>query len=451
MRSAHAKVLHEILGRPLVAYPIAQALALGADPVVAVLGHQKQAVEAALVARFGAGAVRIAEQAERRGTAHAVRVALPALKDARGTLLVLYGDVPLLRRETLSALVGTARRYECLAIVTATPPDPTGYGRVVRDRRGHVLRVVEHRDATADEIGITEVNAGIYAGPIEFFRKAIRRVSARNAAGEQYLTDIVAGAAASIGVSTVESDFRDVAGINDRLQLAQAETILRERVNARWMAHATLRDPATIVVEPDVEVGVDAEIGRGVALRGHTRIGRGARIGDGSQLADTEVGAGAEVRPYTVASQAVIGPGAKVGPFAHLRAGTFLGPEVHIGNFVETKQASIGRGTKANHLSYIGDAAVGERVNLGAGTITCNYDGYQKSRTVIEDEAFIGSDTQLVAPVKIGRRAIVAAGTTVTKDVPAEALAISRVPQTAVPGYRLRADERQAVRRSREG
>ena len=326
MRSAHAKVLHEVLGRPMVSYPIDLARTLGADPVVVVLGHQRQAVETPLVARFGVGGVLVAEQTKAMGTGHAVRMALPALRRARGILLVLYGDVPLLRRETLSALVGTARRYGCLALLTATPPEPKGYGRIVRDRRGHVLRVVEQKDATPDELKIGEVNAGIYAAPVEFFRQAIPRIAARNAAGEYYLTDIVARAAAGIGVSTVEADFRDVSGINDRRQLAEAETLLRARVNARWMAHATLRDPTSTVIEPDVVVGVDAEIGRGVALRGRTRVGRGARIGDGAQLSDTEVGAGAHVKPYTVATDAVIGAGAKVGPFAHLRPGPCLGP-----------------------------------------------------------------------------------------------------------------------------
>ena len=447
MRSARVKVLHEILGRPMLAYPIDLAFALGAVPVVTVLGHQRQAVESMLRARFGAGDVRVAEQAEQLGTGHALRMALPALRGARGIVLVLYGDVPLLRRETLSALVGTARRYGCLALVTATPPDPKGYGRIVRDRRGHVLRVVEHKDATAEELKIGEVNAGIYAGPIEFFRQALPRLAARNAAGEYYLTDIVARAADGVGVSTVDADFRDVSGINDRRQLAEAEAVLRARVNARWMVHATLRDPASIVIEPDVVVGVDAEIGRAVALRGRTRVGRGARVGDGAQLSDTDVGAGAEVRPYTVATDAVIGAGAKVGPFAHLRSGTVLGPNVHVGNFVETKKTTIGRGSKANHLSYLGDATIGQRVNVGAGTITCNYDGWTKSATVIEDDTFIGSDTQLVAPVRVGRRAVVAAGTTVTNDVPPGSLAIARVPQTAVLGYADRVAKRQALRR----
>ncbi len=449
MRSSRAKVLHQVLGRPMVAYPIDLARGLGADPVVAVLGHGRPMVESALVARFGSDQIAVVEQTERLGTGHALRVALPALRRLRGILLVLYGDVPLLRRETLVALVGAARRGGCLALVTANPPVAAGYGRIVRDRGGRVLRVVEHKDATPDELAIGEVNAGIYAGPIEFFREALPRIAARNAAGEYYLTDIVARAAAGIGVRAVQADFRDVSGVNDRRQLVEAEGVLRARVNARWMMHATLRDPASTVIEVDVVVGQDAEIGRGVALRGRTRVGRGARIGDGVLLSDVDVGAGVEIKPYSVASQAVIGAGAIVGPFAHLRPGTVLGPEVHVGNFVETKKTTLGRGSKANHLSYLGDATIGRNVNVGAGTITCNYNGHEKRQTVIEDNAFIGSDTQLVAPVRVGRGAIVAAGTTVTADVPPGSLAISRASQVAVAGYAQRLVKRYAAKRPR--
>ena len=237
-------------------------------------------------------------------------------------VLVLYGDVPLLRRETLAALVGTARRYRCLAVVTATPPDPTGYGRILRDERGHVIGVVEEKDASPEERAITEVNAGIYCGPADFFREATAGLSARNAQREYYLTDIIARAAEGIGVTAVEADFRDVAGVNDRQQLAEAEAVMRARINRALMAHVTFRDPATTDVEPGVEVGVDVELGRGVALRGRTKIGHGARIGDGVILTDTEVGAGVLIRPYSVATEAVIGVGATVGPFAHLRPGT---------------------------------------------------------------------------------------------------------------------------------
>jgi bifunctional UDP-N-acetylglucosamine pyrophosphorylase/glucosamine-1-phosphate N-acetyltransferase len=449
MRSSRAKVLHELLGRPMVAYPIELARALRAEPVVAVLGHQRSAVEAALDARFGAGQVRVVEQTEQRGTAHALRVALPALRGARGILLVLYGDVPLLGRQTLSALIAAARRSGGLALVTTRPPDPTGYGRIVRDSRGHVVAVVEHKDASVEQRAIGEVNAGIYAAPVEFFRRALPRIAARNAAGEYYLTDIVAQAARGIGVRAVKADFRDVSGVNDRHQLVEAESILRARVNARWMAQATLRDPASTIIEADVIVGSDAEIGRGVALRGRTRIGRDARIGDGAILTDTDVGNGAEVRPYTVATDAMIGAAAVVGPFSHLRPGTELGVGAHVGNFVELKKTKLGAGSKANHLTYLGDAIIGAKVNIGAGTITCNYNGYEKTQTVIDDGAFIGSDTQLVAPVRVGRRAVVAAGTTVTADVPPGALAISRPPQVAIADYADRLAARYASKRAR--
>ena len=445
MRSSRAKVLHELLGRPLVAYPVDLARALGAEPVIAVLGHQHQAVEAALVARFGPGAVTVVEQAEQRGTGHAVRLAMPALaRMAEGVVLVMYGDVPLLRRETLEELVGTARRYGCLALVTATPPDPTGYGRILRDERGHVIAVVEQKDASPVELAITEINAGIYCGPADFFREAVLGLGTGNAQGEYYLTDVVARAARNIGVSTIEADFSDVAGINDRQQLAEAEATLRGRINRELQAHVTFRDPASVVVEPGVEIGVDTELGRNVSLRGRTRIGHSVRIGDGCILTDTEVGAGAEIRPYSIATEAVIGPGAMIGPFAHMRPGTHLGPEVHLGNFVETKKTVMGRGSKANHLSYLGDTTIGEKVNVGAGTITCNYDGYRKFQTVIEDGAFIGSDSQLIAPVRIGKRAVVGAGTTVTRDVPAGALALARVPQIDRPGYADKVAQRYA-------
>jgi bifunctional UDP-N-acetylglucosamine pyrophosphorylase / glucosamine-1-phosphate N-acetyltransferase len=448
MRSSRAKVLHEILGRPLFTYPIELARALGADPIVAVLGHQRAAVETALLGRFGAGAVTVVEQTEQRGTGHAVRLAMPALKSFRGDLvLVLYGDVPLLRRETLAALVGTARRYRCLALVTATPPDPTGYGRIVRDERGHVTGVVEQKDATPEEKAIAEVNAGIYCAPADFFREATADLSPRNAQREYYLTDIVARAAEGIGVTAVEADFRDVAGVNDRRQLAEAEAVMRARINGAFMAHVSFRDPAGTDVEPGVEIGVDVELGRGVALRGRTKIGHGARIGDGVILTDTEVGAGALIRPYSVATEAVIGAGATVGPFAHLRPGSKLGPDAHVGNFVETKKTTIGRGSKANHLTYLGDTTVGEKVNIGAGTITCNYNGYEKFPTTIDDGAFIGSDTQLVAPVRVGKGAVVGAGSTVTKDVPPGALLITRAPAIEKPGYAQKVAKKYAAAR----
>ena len=446
MRSARTKVLHTILGRPLVAYPVALAREMGAAPILPVLGHQRAAVEAELGARFGAGNFQIVEQAEQRGTGHAVRLALPALGDFTGIVYIVYGDVPLLRRETLQALVARARADSCLAIVTARPPDPTGYGRILRDARGKIVGVVEQKDATAKQLRIADVNAGIYAAPAAFLRAATAKLDTRNAQGELYLTDIVAQAARSIGVAGIEADFRDVSGINDRQQLAEAEALMRTRINRAWMAHVTFRDPASTVVEPDVQLAEDVELGRNVSLRGRTRVGQGVRIDDGTILTDTEVGAGAQLKPYCIANESMIGERAIIGPFAHLRPGTNLGPEVHLGNFVETKKTTIGRGSKANHLTYLGDATIGQNVNVGAGTITCNYNGYEKFPTIIEDNAFIGSDSQLVAPVRVGKRAVIAAGTTVTGDVPAGALSISRVAQVDKAGYADKVADRYADR-----
>jgi bifunctional UDP-N-acetylglucosamine pyrophosphorylase / glucosamine-1-phosphate N-acetyltransferase len=251
-------------------------------------------------------------------------------------------------------------------------------------------------------------------------------------------------AAKSVGAYPVEGSPEEIAGINDRLQLADAEEVMRRRVVARFQERATFRDPRLVVIEPGVEIGTDVEIGRNVALRGRTRIADGARIDDGVLLVDTEVGAGAHLKPYCVAQESVIGPGCSIGPFAHLRPGTDLASGVHLGNFVETKKTRMGSGSKANHLSYLGDAVIGQNVNVGAGTITCNYNGYEKRQTHIEDGAFIGSDTQLVAPVRVGRRAVVAAGATITKDVPDGALAITRVEQKNVEGYADRVAQRYA-------
>jgi len=321
MRSARVKVLHPLLGRPLVSYPVNLARELGADPVVAVLGHQREAVEAALLAEFGEDTIRTVEQVEQRGTGHAVRLAMPALRRFAGIVVILYGDVPLLRRETVRALVGTARRYGCLALVTTSPPDPTGYGRILRDQRGHVIGIVEQKDASEEELAIGEINAGIYAAPADFLRTATAGLSARNAQGEYYLTDIVARAARSIGVSEVDADFRDVAGVNDRRQLGESEAIMRARINSAWMRHVTFHDAESTVIEPGVTLGVDVELGRGVSLRGTTRVGRGAHIDDGAVLTDTVVGAGARVAPYTVAVGADIAPGALVGPLVSLGPG----------------------------------------------------------------------------------------------------------------------------------
>jgi len=444
MVSAQAKMLHPILGAPLLSYPVERALELRASPIVAVLGYQRAEVEKALIARHSQGTVIVVEQTEQKGTGHAVRLGLAALSRWEGTVLILYGDVPLLSRETLTALVKKSRSGGTLAILTAELAEPRGYGRVVRDSHGGVVEVVEHKDASEDQRRITEVNAGIYAAPAAFLRRATARLSPRNAQGELYLTDIVAKAATGIGVSSVSVNAEEMAGVNDRQQLVAVEKTLCRRIVSQLGRHATFRDPEAVLVEASVTVDQDAEIGGNVVLRGRTRIGAGARIENGCILTDTEVGAGAVLLPYTVANQSSIGPGAKVGPFAHLRPGSELGPDVHVGNYVETKKARLGRGSKANHLTYLGDTIIGEGVNVGAGTITCNYNGYEKRQTIIEDGAFIGSDTQLVAPVRVGKRAVVAAGATITEDIRDGALAITRVPLTQIDGYADRVAQRYA-------
>lgn len=447
MNSARTKVLHPVLGMPLVSYPVLRAQELGASPVVAVLGHQRDEVEKALVARHGTHAIIIVEQKEPRGTGQAVMLGIEPLAQFGGLVLILSGDVPLLRSETLARLVDEGRRTGGLVMLSARVPDPTGYGRVVRDGQGRVQKIVEHKDATPEERGITEINGGIYVAPAPFLRDATAWLKPQNAQGEYYLTDVVERAAGGIGAQAIIVDIDELAGINDRRQLASAERTLSRRLVDRWLAHASFRDPDTVRVEMGVVIEPDAEIGRNVSLRGRTKIGRGVRIDDGVIIVDSDVRDGAEIKAYSVITESIVGPGAKVGPFAHLRPGSELGPDVHVGNFVETKKTRLGRGSKANHLTYLGDAVVGEKVNVGAGTITCNYNGYEKSQTTIEDGAFIGSDTQLVAPVKVGKKAVVAAGTTVTADVPDGALAITRVEQKHVAGYAERVAQRYAKKR----
>ena len=435
MNSVKNKVLHTLLGVPMAAYAVERARDMGAAAIVTVLGHQKNEVTDVLETRFGPGTITVVEQKEQKGTGHAVRLGLKPLASFDGLVVILYGDVPLLRTNTLAMLVETASKTGGLAMLTSVVRDPTGYGRVVRDDEGKIREVVEHKDATHAQHRIAEVNAGIYAAPAEFLRKATARISARNAQGEYYLTDIVAQAAETIGVVSVPVGAEEMSGVNDREQLVVAERILCARIVREHMRQATFRAPRHVYVEATVTIEPDAEIGRNVVLRGRTHIGAFARIDDGVILTNTQVGKGAHVLPYCVATDTAIGDNAKVGPFAHLRPGTELGPDVHVGNFVETKKTRLGRGSKANHLTYLGDTIVGEMVNVGAGTITCNYNGYEKRQTVIEDGAFIGSDTQLVAPVRVGKRAVVAAGATITEDVRPGALAISRVACKQIDGY----------------
>ncbi len=448
MNSAKSKVLHTVLGRPMVAYAVDRARELRASPIVAILGHQKDEVAKALRAQFPDEEIAVVDQKEQKGTGHAVRLGLRPLAKFDGLVVILCGDVPLLRSETLAALVDEATKTGGLAMLTSVVRNPTGYGRIVRDETGNIREVVEEKDTDQVQRRIDEVNAGVYAGPAEFLRKATTKLSSRNAQGEYYLTDIVSQAAASIGVTSVDVAADEMAGVNDRTQLVSVERSLLARLVHEHSKLATFRDPSLVYVEGSVTIEADAEIGRNVALRGKTAIGVGARIDDGVILTDTTVGAGVHIRPYSVSTQATIGDGATIGPFAHLRPGSEVGPDVQVGNFVETKKTKLGRGSKANHLSYLGDAVIGEKVNVGAGTITCNYNGYEKRQTIIEDGAFIGSDTQLVAPVRVGKRAVVAAGAIITEDIRPGVLAISRAPCKQVDGYADRLAKRYPKKRS---
>jgi bifunctional UDP-N-acetylglucosamine pyrophosphorylase / glucosamine-1-phosphate N-acetyltransferase len=436
MKSERAKVLHALLGRPLCHYPISRALELDADPVVVVVGHQAEVVKGAIEGAFPHAPISFVLQAEQRGTAHAVQCALEALKGHEGPVLILYGDVPLLRGETLAELIDAFGATKGpLAMVTALPPEPKGYGRIIREG-GRVSRVVEEKDATAAERAIGETNAGIYLVEAKFLHSALSRVGTSNAQRELYLTDIVELAAKAGEVAVVKAGWEETAGVNELSELAQRAAVLQRRINSEHMRRGvTIEHPETTFIEDGVEIGPDTVIGPMVTIRQGCEIGAGARLGQGSVLTKSTIADGVEIKPYSVLEEAIIGPRCVIGPFARLRPGTVLGERVHIGNFVETKKARIGEGSKANHLSYLGDAKLGSGVNVGAGTITCNYDGEQKHTTVLGDGVFIGSDTQLVAPVTVGAGAYVGAGSTITEDVPPMGLALSRAPQVVKQGW----------------
>ena len=436
MRSARPKVLHEVAGLPMVAYPVQAALDAGAWPIVVVPGRGADRVEAFLRARFG-DRVAFARQAEPRGTADAVRAALPLLRTHRGRVLVVYGDTPLLRSKDLRALVhATARARAPIGFLTFAAENPSGYGRVVRDAKGRVAAIREEKDCTTRERAIDEVNAGVYVVNADVLRRHVGRIGAANRAREFYLTDLVAFAARGRGAIAVRGDEKSLRGVNDRAQLAEADEEMREAIAARWLHRGvTLRDPERVEIGADARIGRDTVIEMGAVLAGRTIVGRGCTIGHGAILRDSVVRDGAVIRPYCVLAASDVGPGAIVGPFAHLRPGTVLAAGARVGNFVETKNTRLGKGSKANHLAYLGDGVVGSGVNVGAGTIFCNYDGFRKHLTTIEDGVFVGSNASLVAPLRIGAGAYVGTGSIVTRDVPRGALAIARARQENKEGY----------------
>lgn len=439
MKSELVKVMHPLGGRPMVAWPVKAAREAGADRIVLVVGHQGEKVREYFA---GATDVAFAVQEEQLGTGHAVACAGQLLAGFSGRVLILCGDVPLVRTETLQALLSFHEaRQATVTVLTVHQQDPYGYGRVVKREGGRVLRIVEEKDATPEEKEITEVNTGIYCVEGEFLFDVVAGLTNDNAQGEYYLTDIVKRGAerGELCLAFTAAGAEEVMGVNDRLQLAAAGKVLQKRINERLMlAGVTMIDPAATYVEEGVEIGTDTVIYPNVHIGGATSIGSGCTLEPSVVIRGCRIGNGVTVKAGSVMTDAVVHDEVAIGPMAHLRPGSELRAHVKIGNFVETKKVVMGEGSKASHLTYLGDATIGSNVNVGCGTITCNYDGVNKHRTVIEDDVFVGSDVQFVAPVTIGRNALIAAGTTVTRDVPPDSLAIARTPQVNKEGWKLK-------------
>ncbi len=435
MKSDRPKVLHPVAGIPLIEHVLRLAASLDPSSVTVIVGHHAGDVQRALATRPG---LRFALQEPQLGTGHAVLQAEPMLRDARGTVVLLSGDVPLLRAGTVAALIRVHEdRGAAATVVTAEVDEPDGYGRIVREA-GRIVAIVEDKDATAAQRAIREINSGIYAFALDGLFDALRAVGSANAQGEYYLPDLVkiyTARGRTVETSPV-ADAREILGVNSRKELAELADILKMRTNDALMhSGVTIVDPATTFIGPDVQIGPDAIIHPGVYLEGRTTIGARSEVHSGVRIVDSTVDDDVVINNFCVITSSRIAKGARVGPFAHIRPESHVCEDAHVGNFVELKKTTLGRGSKASHLTYLGDATVGEKVNVGAGTITCNYDGVTKHPTVIEDGAFIGSDTQLIAPVRVGRGAYVAAGSSITDDVPADSLAIARGKQVNKEGW----------------
>jgi bifunctional UDP-N-acetylglucosamine pyrophosphorylase/glucosamine-1-phosphate N-acetyltransferase len=436
MKSRLPKVLHPLAGKPMLGHVLDTARALSAAARHVVHGHGASLLREWFErAHPGDASVRWVLQAEQKGTAHALAQALPQVPDD-ARVLVLYADVPLVRADTLRPLLESPG----LALLTAELPDPHGYGRVLRNKAGRVTGVVEEKDASAAQRRIREVNTGFLAAPARALKRWLPKVGSANAKGEFYLTDVVALAVkdrVKVAAHPVEA-FAEVQGVNDPLQLATAERAFQRRqAGALMLAGLSIRDPARFDLRGTVSFGADVVLDVGVVLEGAVELGDGVQVGPYTVLRDVRLGAGTRVESHSALESMRAGRDCRIGPFARIRPGTELADAVHIGNFVEVKKTTLGRGSKANHLAYLGDGTVGADVNVGAGTIFCNYDGASKHRTVLEDEVFVGSDTQLVAPVRVGRGATIAAGSTITRDVPPGGLAVCRAKeQKHFPGWR---------------
>ena len=433
MKSAFPKVLHQLAGKPLVNHVYDTAISIGAESVCVVYGHEGEM----LLNNCKDFNCHFAEQKEQLGTGHAVDHALPYLS-MTDTVLILYGDVPLTSEETLKNLVDKVDD-DTVALLTVKLDNPMGYGRIVRDENENVQCIVEQKDANAEQLHITEVNTGIMALKADLLRDMLAKINNDNAQGEYYLTDVI-GLAVSEG-KKIEACFaaneHEVAGVNSRVQLAELERIYQlEHATKLMESGVTLADPNRIDMRGNISVGQDIFIDTNVTLSGEVTIEDFVQIGQGCVISDSTIAAGTVIKPYSVIENAVIGTQVEIGPFARIRLGTELAANSKVGNFVETKKAIVGEGSKINHLSYVGDSEVGKNVNIGAGTITCNYDGANKHKTIIKDNAFIGSDSQLVAPVTIGEGVTVAAGSTITKDTSDEVLVLTRVKQKEMTGWK---------------
>jgi len=436
MKSSLPKVLHPVAGRPIIEYVLRVAESLSPATTTLVVGHMKDTLQQGLAAWSG---LRFVVQEPQLGTGHALLQTAPVLEHEKGVVLLLSGDVPLLRRHTLAVLLARHQASGAAAtVLTAVVEQPYGYGRIVRTK-GKIARIVEERDASPAQRKINEINSGIFALSLGPLFSALRGLASSNAQGEYYLTDLISAfRRQKLGVDTAAlEDPNEIRGINSRAELAEASKIVRQQKNAELMAAGvTIEDPATTYIDDDVVVGADTVIHPGVSLEGKTQIGAACEIHSGVRIVSSVLADRVTVRNFCVITNSRLASNVTVGPFAHLRPEADLRESVHVGNFVEIKKSVIGAGSKAGHLSYLGDATIGEEVNIGAGTITCNYDGTEKHRTVIEDGAFIGSDSQLVAPVTVGRRAFVGSGTTVRENVPAGALGVSAGKQRNIPDWK---------------
>lgn len=441
MKSRLPKVLHGVCGKPMLSHVVSAASDAGVDRNIVVIGHGAEMVRE----QIGSG-VEWVEQLEQLGTGHAVMQAESSLADFKGNVLILCGDTPLITTETLTKLMQDhASAGNAATVLTAIMDDPTGYGRIVRDGAGNVQEIVEHKDASADQIQIREINTGIYCFDAARLFSGLKQVSPANAQGEYYLTDVLAilrREGQKIG-AVVVNDPQETMGINNRVQLAEAEKIMQLRILHRLMMDGvTIVDPANTYIEQDVTIGADSVIYPGTVIEGKSSFGPECAIGPYSRLRDVKVGQRVTVQ-NSIILESSIGDDVNIGPFAYIRPGTVLHDSVKVGDFVEIKKSVVGKGSKVPHLSYIGDAEIGEKVNIGAGTITCNYDGTNKWKTTIGNNAFVGSNTNFVAPVEIGEKAIIGAGSTVTKSVPDGALCVERSKQIIYPEWVARKNKKK--------